>query len=321
MTARTPGRKKPSAGLIATDLGFRLGTGVFATMLVLRVVGHRIRAVAAIDAVDSEVRSQLLAHRRLGPGGRTIRGAPLHLGHSLLVDSGVVDLHADRARHRGLHLRALPRLAQAAAGFPDRAAGGDPVDCLRPVGHLCAGPRGTRVRIVAALRAAPAAVVQWSARGGRHAFGGAHPRRHGRPVLFVGGARSAEIGPRRAARGRVRARRDALRGDPRGALLCTHRHRRRRHAGIRPRPGRDHGGDDGDRQHAESVGVAVRAAGHHGRRAGEPVHRGRHRAVPQRTGRDWPRAVHHHADRQQPVPAADLEHGAERVGRALGSRG
>jgi len=38
MTAPVPGRKKASRGLVATDLGFRLGTGLFATMLVALVV-------------------------------------------------------------------------------------------------------------------------------------------------------------------------------------------------------------------------------------------------------------------------------------------
>ena len=38
MTAPVPRRKKPSAGLMATDFGFRLGTGVFAAVLVLVVV-------------------------------------------------------------------------------------------------------------------------------------------------------------------------------------------------------------------------------------------------------------------------------------------
>jgi len=38
MTPQAPGRKKRSRGLAATDLGFRLGTGLFATMLVVIVI-------------------------------------------------------------------------------------------------------------------------------------------------------------------------------------------------------------------------------------------------------------------------------------------
>ena len=44
------------------------------------------------------------------------------------------------------------------------------------------------------------------------------------------------------------------------------------------------------------------------------------RAVPERAGRDRPGAVRHHADRQRPVAAADLEHGAERARLARGGR-
>ena len=68
------------------------------------------------------------------------------------------------------------------------------------------------------------------------------------PFTLVGGARGAEGRAAGAARRRVRARRDALGGDPDGALLRAHRHRRRRHARLRPRARRDDGGDDGDRQ-------------------------------------------------------------------------
>ena len=44
--------------------------------------------------------------------------------------------------------------------------------------------------------------------------------------------------------------------------------------------------------------VAVRAAIHDGRGAGQRVHRGGRRALSARADRDRPRAVHHHADRQ-----------------------
>ena len=70
--------------------------------------------------------------------------------------------------------------------------------------------------------------------------------------------------PSCAARGRLRARRDALGGDPRGAVLRPHRHRRRDHPRLRPRARRDDGGDDGDRQQPADHRVAVRAAVHDG---------------------------------------------------------
>jgi phosphate transport system permease protein len=54
--------------------------------------------------------------------------------------------------------------------------------------------------------------------------------------------------PVHAARGGLRARGDALGGDPGGAALRPHGHRRRDHAGLRPSHRRDDGGDDGHRQ-------------------------------------------------------------------------
>ena len=141
-----------------------------------------------------------------------------------------------------------PGLAQAAAGVSDGAPGGDSVDCLRPLGHLRAGASGSSARSLDAVVAPPVPVVQRTSARRRDAGGRRHSRRHGDPLHLVGGARSAEGRPRRAARRGVRARRDALRGDPRGALLRAHGHHRRRDARLRPRPGRDDGGDDGDRE-------------------------------------------------------------------------
>ena len=72
--------------------------------------------------------------------------------------------------------------------------------------------------------------------------------------------------------GRLRARRDALRGDQRGALLRAHRHHRRGHARLRPRARRDDGRDDGHRQQPAGVAVAVRAAVHDGGGDRQRVH-------------------------------------------------
>ena len=57
-----------------------------------------------------------------------------------------------------------------------------------------------------------------------------------------------KAGAGRAARRRVCAWRDALRGDSRGALLRPHRHHRFGDARVWPRARRDDGRDDGDRQ-------------------------------------------------------------------------
>ena len=321
MTAPAPGRKSSSRGLAATDLGFRLGTGVFAAVLVLIVV-----------AIGFELsRQSMLSIQKFGlnfwrtdvwdPVAGQFGALPFIWG---TLYSSILALVISTPIALGIAVfiselcpdwlkQPLVFLTELLAAIPSIVYG------LWGIFVLVPAVRALESSLPAAL--APAAAVQRSAARRRHALGGADPRGHGRPVLLVGGARGAEVGARRAARRRLRARRDALRGDPRGAVLRPHRHRRRGHARLRPRPRRDHGGDDGDRQHPEGLGLAVRAAGHHGRRAGQPVHRGRHRALPERAGRDRPRAVHHHADRQQPVAAADLEHGAQRAkARAPSSR-
>ena len=59
---RPAGRQGSRRGLRQEDLGFRMGTGAFALVLVLIVCAHRLRADPAVDAVDREIRLQLLAH-------------------------------------------------------------------------------------------------------------------------------------------------------------------------------------------------------------------------------------------------------------------
>src|SRR5262249_2657609 len=146
----------------------------------------RLRAGAAVDALDSEVRPLVLAHGNLGPGRGAVRRAAVHLGHAVLVDRRAGDLDADRAGHRGLHLGALSRMAAAAAGVPHRAAGRDPVDRLRPVGDLRARPGDSRARGVDADRAPPAAFVQRSAARGRHALRGRDPGGDGDSLHLLG---------------------------------------------------------------------------------------------------------------------------------------
>ena len=227
-----------------------------------------------------QVRLRVLAHGHLGSGRGRVRRAAVHLGHALFVGARAADRDADRARHRRVHLRAVPGVAAAAARVPDRAAGRDSLDRLRPLGHLRAGARRARARGRAAGLAAAAAALQRAAARRRHAGGRADPRDHGHSVHLLGRARSAQVGAGGAARRRVRARRHALRSDPRGALLRAHRHRRRDHARLRPRARRDDGRHDGDRQQPAGLAVAVRAAVHDGGGHRERIHRsGRRRST------------------------------------------
>ena len=65
--------------------------------------------------------------------------------------------------------------------------------------------------------------------------------------------------PELAARGGLCARGDPLGSDPCGALLRPDGDHRLAHPRLRPRPGRDDGGDDGHRQQPADHGVAVRS--------------------------------------------------------------
>ena len=168
--------------------------------------GDRLRAVAAVDADDREVRLRFLAHADLGSGRRRVRRVAVHLGHAVFVDSRAADRDADCARHRDLHRRAVPGALSEAAGVSDGAARGDSLDRLRPLGRFRAGAGGPLARAVDARGVAAVPPVQRSAVWRRHAGGRPDSRHHGDPVHVVGGARGAQVGAGRAARRRLRAR-------------------------------------------------------------------------------------------------------------------
>ena len=138
----------------------------------------------------------------MGSGVGRVRRAAVHLGHALLVGPRAAHRDADRARHRDLHLRAVPGLAAAAAGRSSpscsprfrrssTACGASSCWCRR-----CAR---SSVRLPAC--AAATAALQRPAARRRHARGRADPRGHGHPVHLVGRARGAEGGAdRRSAR-------------------------------------------------------------------------------------------------------------------------
>src|SRR6185295_17637739 len=77
----------------------------------------------------------------------------------------------------------------------------------------------------------------------------------------------------------------------------------------------------GDRQYAAVVALAVRAAVYDGRGDRQRIRRGGRQPAPVGAGRDRPRAVRHHADRELAVAAADLEHGAHERHGGAGAEG
>src|SRR5205085_12688419 len=83
---------------------------------------------------------------------------------------------------------------------------------------------------------------------------------------------------------------------------------------------RDDGGDDGDREQPAGVAVAVPAAVHDGRGAGQRVRGGGRPALPERAHRSRPGALHHHAARQRGLAPADLAHEPSRPGPAAEPR-
>ena len=195
----------------------------------------------------------------------------------------LLHLDAGRSRHRDLPLGALAAAAADAARVPDGAARGDPLDRLRPLGDLRARAgraqaRGPDARLAArrfrssrVLRSASACCAA-----------GADPRGHGHPLHLLRRARGPEGGAVDAARGRLRAGRDALGGDPGGAALRPDGILGAVMLGLRPRHRRDDGGDDGDRQ--QPAGRLRRSSRRSTRwpRHRQRVHRGGRRPLPVR---------------------------------------
>ena len=187
------------------------------------VVGHRLRALA---------RSRCCRSQKFGfnfwrdattwdPVGRASSArCPFIWGTLYSSVLALLIADADRARHRGLHLRAVPAPAPAAARLPDRAARRHPVDRLRPLGHLRAGAGRAHARdgdCRRALRQLP--LFSGPPLGVGMLSAGAHPRDHGHPVHLVGRARGAQVGAAsRSARARTRsAPRASRRSAPRSS--------------------------------------------------------------------------------------------------------
>ena len=231
------------------ELVFRAGTGVFAVLLIAIVAAIGFELFSESRLSIQEFGWQFWQTDIWDPVAGEFGARPFIWG---TLYSSVLALLISTPIALGIAIyisELAPGGAAAAARLPDRAARGDPVDRLRPVGHL-------RARAVRA-RSSRSLTPEWLR---------AVPLFTG-PPLGVGMLSAALIlaimvipfsssvarevlqgGAAGAARRRLRARRDALGSDPHGAVLRAHRHRRRGHARLRPRARRDHGGDDGDRQ-------------------------------------------------------------------------
>ena len=287
----------------SSDLGFRVGTGVFA----LRrssciVVGIGVRAVRGSRCCRSQKFGfDFWRTDDLGSGRGQVRRAAVHLGHALLVDSRAAHLDAGRARHRDLHLRARRRarlqqplvfLTELLAAIPSIVYGLWGIFVLVPcvrAARSCDCPTGCRqlplfsgpplgVGMLAAALILAVMVIPFTSsvarevlkavpaaqREGAYALGATRWEAIRAALLY---ARTGIIGAVMLGFGR------AL-GETMAVTMVI---------GNNPQVSR----------------VAVRAAVHDGRGDRQRVHRGGRRAVPRRADRDRPRALRHHARRQR----------------------
>src|SRR5438034_275665 len=293
-TARRPGVSRPVARLRA--LGHRHR-------------GHdRRRAAQALGAGAGRLRVELPLDLDLRPGRAPLRGAPLHLRDARHHRDRDRDRAPARPRGRGLPRRAHAPAPRRPAHLPDRAAGRGAERHLRSGRRVRPRARDPQPRADGAAGARVHPVLRGARlRGG--ALGGGHsPRGHDRPVHRQRVARGPARGPADAARRGPGTRRDALgdgarRGRPVRALGYPG-------LGL-PRPGararRDDGGDDGDRQPARALRLALRSRLHDGGRARQRVHRGDERRLPRRAGRDRARAVRDHARGERARAAPDRQ--------------
>ena len=165
------------------DLGFRLGTGAFALLL---VADRRRRSAFELS------RQSMLSIQKfgfsfwrtddLGSGRRRVRRAARSSGARSTRRSWRCCIATpDRARHRHLHLRALPR-----AGCGSRWSSSPSCSRRFRRSSTASGASSCWCRPCARSRsrlpdvAAAAAALQRPAARRRHAVGGADPRDHGR---------------------------------------------------------------------------------------------------------------------------------------------
>src|SRR5262249_29227795 len=99
-----------------------------------------------------------------------------------------------------------------------------------------------------------------------------------------------------------------------GGALRPRRHHRRDYAGAGPRPGRDNGGHNADRQQPRAEPIAVRAWCHRRVAGGQRTAEREWPAARERADLDRAGAVRHHAAAQPAGAIADLV-GEPRAGR------
>ncbi len=221
--------KTPSSRRSSDDRLFRLGTGFFALIVVLLVAGIGLELFRNSRLSIAKFGLNFWRTKTWDPVAGNFGALPFLWG-TLYSSFLALLISTPIALGIAIFLSELsPERAPHAAGVPDGAARGDPVDRVRPLGHLRSGSGGARAsRTCCRQLAAQDAAVFRSARRGRDARGRADPRRHGHSVHVVRGARGAAGRSRDAARGGLRARRDALGGDPGGRPIRAHGHHRRR---------------------------------------------------------------------------------------------
>ena len=167
--------------------------------LVSIVVGDRRRAVAASRCSRSGSSASASGARRRGiPSPASFGALPFIWG---TLYSSILALRIATPIALGIAIflsEMCPAWLRDTAGVPDRTAGGDPLDRLRPLGHLRPGARwcaSSRPSLPDWVRAMP----MFSGPAGRreHARGGADPGDHDRAVHVVGRPRGAQGGARR----------------------------------------------------------------------------------------------------------------------------
>ncbi len=240
--------KSPSPRKRSGDLGFRAGTGFFAALVVLLVAGIALVLWQESRLSIAKFGFSFWKTKTWDPVSGDFGALPFIWGTlyssflALLISTPValgIAIFLSELSPRFLRTP-LAFLTELLAAIPSIVYGLWGVFVLVPLVRKLEIllPDGLK-KIATLFRPAPRR---------RDALGGAHPRGHGHPVHLLGRARGPQGRARDAARGRVRARRDALGGDPGRDALRAHRHPRGDHPRSRPRDRRDDGRHDGDRE-------------------------------------------------------------------------
>ena len=175
----------------SNDLRFRLGTGLVALSLVLLVAAIGFELLRQSQLSIAKFGLSFWINDVWDPVSGEFGARPFIWG-TLYSSVLALALATPIALGIAIFLSELcPNVSPPAAHVPHRAAGGDPVDRLRALGHLRARAGGSSVRSVVAGRVAGAAVLLGTACWRRHALRRADSRGHGHSLHLVGRSRSA----------------------------------------------------------------------------------------------------------------------------------